>query len=374
MTWTPSSGKEDEEKIANAFGLDTDPLAELEHKFTTGELAGVDPFGIWWEVKVEGQNLAEGTRKNYQRYLAHWHEFMEDAGRHPALPNEIHVRRFANRMLDEKGHGESNLHKTLVTINSAYKYFQSKGDYPHPTTYNPFQIVMDEMKLSSEPEKEFPVLTLAQVQTKFGEIRNVRDRLIVGMQLKLGIRSSELCNIKLSEIHVNKSDLLRHYGDEMGTCHALDGETDAVFIPHTRKRNKSERPKILPLDDELKQLLLDYLLVRQDNGEPWLLLSMRGNQLDRDAVLYIWQKHWHPEFSGSDRFRPISPHYGRHFFTSWFKTKTDWPIEYVEYMRGDKHGTAEIGSRRGAIYEYVHTHYPDVKERYPRDVFELGVF
>lgn len=359
----------DEQSVANAFGNDIDPLAK--HDVTFREL-DADPFDMWMENRVLVKGLAKGTITNYERDIRQWEEYMELQDRHPACPSEAHVKGFAAWCFEQDNGGET-ISKKLMTIGMAFRYFQSKQAFPHPNTFDPFSAARSELDLSDEDAKEPPNISEEELAEKFGEVKNIRDRVIMGLQLKLGLRSSEVCNIKLSEIHVGKSELLKHY-DDMGTSPLLEGEENAVYIPFDRERNKSRRPRVLPLDDEMRMLLLDYMLVRQDNGSEWLLLSMRGNQLDRDALLHIWKKHWHPEFEGDDRYRPVTPHFGRHFFTTWFKKEEQWPMELVQYMRGDKHGGGAVGRRNNVIHEYVHTYFSDVKEAYDKDVFKFGLY
>jgi integrase/recombinase XerD len=366
MSDTPIN--EEEQTVAEAFDQNIDPLAAFEDTF---DGLDVDPFQMWLENRIETKDLAEGTVDNYERSIEQWREHMESQGRHPACPSEAHVKGFAQWCRDRDNGGDT-IRKKLININSAYQYMQSKQAFPHPMDFNPFDAARHELDLTNEDAKHPPNISLSDLRDIFGEVKNIRDRLLIGAQLKLGLRSSELCNIKISEIHIDKPDVLDHY-DEMGSHPALDGVRNAVYIPFDREQNKSRRPRVLPLDDEMQKLLLDYLLIRQDNGSPWLLLTMRGNQTDRNALLYVWKNYFHPEYDGSARYRPVTPHFGRHWFTTWFRKECSWDETLVQYMRGDKHGNGILNSRNDVIYEYVHTYYDDIEDQYNSDVFKLGV-
>jgi integrase/recombinase XerD len=116
------------------------------------------------------------------------------------------------------------------------------------------------------------------------DVRHIRDRALIITGFKTLLRASEVCNIKISEVHIANSELQDHY-PEMGTHPALDGRPNALYVPHDWERNKRDRPTIIPLDDELRRVLLQYLLVRPDNGEPWLFLSKtKGLKIDHTNV------------------------------------------------------------------------------------------
>ncbi len=204
------------------------------------------------------------------------------------------------------------------------------------------------------------------------DITHIRDRAIVLIQLKLGLRATEVCNLKLSEIHLANSGVLNHY-DEMGSVRALKNRENAVYIPHDREGNKSRRPRVLPLDDELRHALLQYLLIRPDNGEPWLFLSKNGRtQLRQKNVNVVWKDAFHPEYAETEDFRAVTSHYGRHRFTTFWRVEEDLNRELIKYMRGDTAGSATLDDR-GAIDEYIHTYYEDIEPIYRERIYKLGL-
>lgn len=47
---------------------------------------------------------------------------------------------------------------------------------------------------------------------------------------------------------------------------------------------------MLPLDEELRRLWINYLLIRPDNDEPWLFLSRTSHtQVDDETVNLAWK-------------------------------------------------------------------------------------
>ncbi|MDY7082987.1 MAG: tyrosine-type recombinase/integrase, partial [Halobacteria archaeon] len=141
-----------------------------------------------------------------------------------------------------------------------------------------------------------------------GEITHIRDRAIVMLQLKLGLRATEVCNIKLSELHIDNRDLRNHY-EQLGTASRLNDRENVLYIPHDREGNKSRRPRLLPLDDETRGALVRYLLIRPDIEEPWLFLSKNGRkQLRAKNINEVWKDAFHPEYAETEEHRAITSH------------------------------------------------------------------
>ncbi|WP_458207322.1 tyrosine-type recombinase/integrase [Haladaptatus sp. NG-SE-30] len=363
---------ENKSAIANAFGRTTDPLAQYEPTFHELD---ADPFELFIGEEVRPRGITEGSVQNYIAPIEEWQEYMADQqSRHPACPTVEQVKEYAWYCLNDRENNPKYVQKKLSFLSQAFRYFQNEPAFPHPTDFNPFEAAKHKLDLSPPPKKEPPRLTIAELRDMMGRVKHIRDRTIITTQLKLGLRGSELCNIKLAELHINHPEVLAHY-DEMGGHQMLDGRRNAVYIPHDRQGNKSRRPRVLPLDDELRRLLIQYLLVRPDNEEPWVFLSKsKGYQMDDTIVNDRWKEYWHPEYAETERYEAVTSHFGRHFFTTFWTVKKDAPRELVKYMRGDVNsGGRNMKNSGDAIDSYIHTYYEDIVELYRRKIFKLGL-
>lgn len=297
---------------------------------------------------------------------------MADRGRHPACPHEDHVKRFVRRELDEKGNSRRTAKKKLWELNKIYKYWQSGAEFPHPTDYNPFQIAKKKLSLSTKRVKEPPRIPVDRLQDIVEDIDHIQDRAFIVGQLKLGLRASEMANIKISELNITNSEVEKHY-PEMGSSAHVSGIGNAVYIPHDREGNKSERPRILPIDEELRRLWMNYLLIRPDNDEPWLFLSRANNtQVDSEAINDAWKRHFRPEYEETQQHRAVSSHYGRHRFTTFWRVEQDVNRELIKYMRGDT-SAGGIADPAGGIDHYIHSYYEDIEPLYRKRIYKLGV-
>jgi len=356
-------------ELAEAFNRNLDPLAEYASTFRQTE---VDSFEVYTEERLSTKDISESAYNEYQRTFREWKQYMSQVDRHPACPNEDHIKGFIEYLQEERGNAVATIKNRLMYLNAPYEYWQDDAAFPHPTDYNPIQLAKDTVNLNAEDPKDPPRLTLEELRNIVSDITHIRDRAFVVIQLKLGLRASEVCNIKLSEVHISNSELLDHY-DEMGSSHRLQGRENTLYIPHNRERNKSRRPRLLPLDDELRGALVRYLLIRPDNNESWLFLSKnRRQKLRHKDVNQVWKKAFHPEYAETEDHRAVTSHFGRHYFTTYWRVQEDLNRELVKYMRGDTAGSSQI-QNRGAIDEYIHTYYEDIEDLYRERIFKLNV-
>jgi integrase len=353
------------EAVADAFGRDLDPLAEHEAEF---ERLALDPFEVFLE---ETGPRADQTLKNYRNSFRHWRRHMGAEGRHPACPAESHVRSYV-RSRAEEGVARSTVETELVHLGAAFSYWQEDAAFPHGDDFDPFALASRSSDLPEGGEREYPRVPLDDLREAVRGCGHHLDRAVMVLQLKLGLRASEVCNIRMAEANLGHGDLGDFYPD-LGTHPEVEGRRGSVFVPADREGNKSERPRVLPLDDEARRALVRYLLVRPACGREGLLLSKREKVgLGRKHVARVWRENMPEEYADPDGegARPVRSHFGRHFFTTYWDVKEDMNSELVAYMRGDAAGSR---NPRGSdsMSHYLHVHYEDVEGPYRERVFKL---
>lgn len=363
------------ERVADRAGLEGDPNAGYNQVMAADD---VNLFDLYYREYVENADIKDTWRKKYRQAFDEWCEFMErETSRHPTLPNEEHVEAWVDELLDRMN-GQA-ARKQINHVKEVYEFAQNDPYFPHPTHYNPFIIVKNKRKrdLRRDPPDEFPQLNLDDIREQVESIEHVGERALTVFQLKTGVRSSELSNVQFQDLNITNADLMAHYEPlDIGTHPQVEEKSNAVYIPPKDKRdgNKREMPTVIPLDDELRRTLLDWLLIRPDNGSSHVFLTQNGKQMKPSSLLHVWRKHWRPEYEydETEEFRSISPHYARHWFSTWFRLRASLDEPLVQYLRGDKQG-AEINRTRSAFHRYVHAYYEDVEDAYRRHVFKLGL-
>lgn len=353
-------------ELAAAFDLDLDPLADFESTFRETD---VDPFDLFVAEILDSKDITPRTRNDYHRVFRQWREHMVNVGRHPACPDETHVRGFMEREYDQKGNHPDTIFEKVRKLQEVYQYWQDDPTFPHPSDYDPFALTKRKVSFDEPDEKQLPRISIPELRAILSRITNVRDLAIVTIQLKLGLRATEVCNLAVAEVDLQSSELQRHYA-ELGTHWMLDDRPNALYIPHDRYGNKSGRPRVLPLDRETRGVLSQYLLVRPDNGQPWLFLSEKGNQLTREYVTEIWKRAFHPEYEETERNQAVTSHYGRHRFTTYWRVEQGLSRPLLKYMRGDRPDSESVTDRDG-IDEYIHAYYEDIESLYRRNIYPL---
>ena len=366
MTDEHPSTRAQREAVAEAFDRNLDPLAEYAAPLAE---TGVDPFALFVTDVLSKRNIAPRTRELFDTLFAQWREHMATEGRHPACPNQEHVIVFIEKERDKKGNAPATIKEKLRKLSQAYEYWQVEPSFPHPDDYNPFTLAREKVCFEATEQKKPPKIPLGKLRSFVAQVAMIRARAILSMQLKLGLRATELCNITLGELDIRKPSIRTHY-QGLGAHPMLEGRPNAVYIPHDRRGNKSGNPRVLPIDKELQELVSRWLRIRPNNGAPWLFLSQCGNQLRKQRVNELWKDCFHPEYEESANHRAVTSHYGRHRFTTYWRVEQKLERPLIKYMRGDRPDSRSVTDRDG-IDEYIHTYYEDIEPIYRAKMFEL---
>ncbi|MXV63016.1 tyrosine-type recombinase/integrase [Natronorubrum sp. JWXQ-INN-674] len=346
-------------RIGDEFNRAVDPLKQYDENFTQMQEDGVEPFEMFLEDIVRDSYRAGSTVNEYERSVRHFKEYVTQQGRHPACANDTLVIGFSEYEFQQRDNGKETVKTKLNHVNKAYQYFQDENVFPHTSEYSPVDSAWGKITWPEEEEKEFPKVTREEMRAALAEITHVFKLAVILMGLKLGMRQGEIRNVQLRDIHIENTELQNHY-PELGSHRRLDGRKNAIFIPsqHNRPGNKSERPRILPLDEEMRRVLTQYLLIRPDCGEPWVFLSQTHHDRirDKDGINRHWKEQIRPHISADEYEKELTSHFGRHWFSTFWKMENPIGKEYAQYMRGDKIGDGREGD---TIDEYLHAYYPD---------------
>jgi integrase/recombinase XerD len=364
-----------------AHGKTSDPL-EVHNE--TQKAVEDDAYEWYLDEHVRGKKK-DSYVAHYERAFDEWKAFMAEnhPDRHPTLANKYHIQEWIDE-LSERMNGD-NVRAKLRLVSDVYHQLQLESEAPHPEGYDPFELAKSKKseKLESDDPDDFPPLDLDDVRRTVSNIKHIQELAPTVFQLKTGVRSSELANVRFEEVHITNPDVLAHFDGEgqdhgqMGSHDQLKGRPNAVYIPpeQVRSENKRVRPTVIPLDREMQRILIDWLLVRPDNGSPYVFLTKKGKQLTPSSLQHFWRDNWE-EFRFEDEdseYRSVVPHWCRHWMSSWFRTEVHMPEPWVQYLRGDKQGSEQLDTSRTAMHRYIHTFYEQVEDEYRDEVFRLGL-
>lgn len=369
--------REMRQRAADAYGRELDPLASIQNELYDQE---IDPILMFKVEVLDNKDHKDATRQKWDMALRQWVEFMEDQGRHPACPNENHVVDFVRHLRVERENSDQVIRQKLGKINTFYEYCQADDGLAHPNGYNPINKARQKINVSSFNDvKPVPRLGIGDLQRVIqNDVTHTLYRALIASQLKFGLRRKEVCNIKLEHVNLVNEEVNDFYS-ELGTHPFVADRPNSIYIPSRDEMdgNKSSEARVLPMDDEMRQVFLRYLLVRPTVDQPWFFLSKKAYGKLRDQSINIaWKEAFHPEyeFGEDDHYRSVTSHYGRHFFSNYWEAELaqkGLPLKYAMYMRGDK--IKAEGSEDNSIDHYLQTYYEDVRDIYMDGIYRLGL-
>ncbi|EMA36652.1 tyrosine-type recombinase/integrase [Halobiforma nitratireducens] len=261
-------------------------------------------------------------------------------------------------------------------LNRFYDYMNRVGVLEE----NPMGLVMEEMSESIDTDPTRRDVSVPEMQSFVASITHPLERAVVATLLKTGMRVGELCNLDLRDLRLEGVDTALDL--EWSSRVQLDRRPASLFVSAEPARgvsingetrtasNKRKRDTVVPVDDELRRVFLEWLAIRPDpvsearplfldTGDSW------GQRLEPSDVRYIVKKHarehgWYR--TGGGTAENVTPHYFRHFFTTHLRDRTgDRGI--VQYLRGD------VAS--DVIDTYTHNWGDRVRETYLESIYAV---
>ncbi|AGB32138.1 site-specific recombinase XerD [Natrinema pellirubrum DSM 15624] len=331
---------------------------------------GSEPIEYFLEdIEHHGRN--ERTAAAYRRVLFEFDEFLDERfGKAPAEASYRDCMAFTHELRSE--YAESTVASYASYLNRFYSYLVRVGRHDE----NPMELVLEEMSESIESNPSRRDVSLEEMRNFVATVRHPLHRAVILTMLKTGIRSGELCNIDLIDLHLN------HEARSWNPRAQISDESNSLYISaeHTyaqesggiirKASNKRKRETIIPIDSELETALVRWLAIRPEamsRSEPLFVGTVErwGKRLTIDTVHHIVEQYtrdygWFR--TGGGAAENVTPHYFRHFFTTHLRDRTgDRGI--VKYLRGDV--ASDI------IDTYTHNWGDRVRETYLDRIYSL---
>ncbi|MDY6914885.1 MAG: tyrosine recombinase XerC [Candidatus Cloacimonadota bacterium] len=284
---------------------------------------------IEYNKYLKSRGLSENSIRSYLQDLRQLQKFLKKYFSDGAIKldevEKLYLRDFLRYL-----HQNKCKNRTLARKTSSIKNFFSYCHRFELITSNPaitLEIPKFERKLPkhfSEEEME-ELLSIPDLSTKFG----IRDRAILEIIYSSGLRISEVCSIKLSNIQGN---MIRVMG-------------------------KGRKERLLPLGNKAVKAIRNYIKVRHlfiDKKDPAeLFLSKSGRKISPDVMREILEKY----LNLVAKTKGYSPHALRHSFaTHLLNNGAD--LRAVQEMLGHSNlSTTEI---------YTHISLIDLKKNYQK--------
>lgn len=380
---TEKKGREDQlsafDAFGEAFGLDEDPLKAFDRQFKQSDAS---PIEIYCKSVIMQKNNVQRTNSREVLKINHWVKHMDQYDRNAACPSVSHVVEYINEEIS-KGNLPDTITGKLSVLKRMFEYWSNHPQMPHgfgeAEGFNPvvsaYELKKNDIQGNEKSEEKLPhPISTEELGHVIRQVKNVLHRSFIVCQLKHGSRGGQTCNIQIQDVKLNHKELNNLYPN-LGTHPKLgDIEDDVIYYPPVTERQggKSKRPIVLPIDNELKQLLVRYLRQRPPVEKSWMFLNPANCEkiTTEYASRQFWKGAFHPEYNETEMYLPVTSHYARHWFNTYWKKEINVNTEYLKYMRGDKQGDLNTDPQ-DVIYTYIHTYYSDIRDEYLRNIFKF---
>jgi integrase/recombinase XerD len=300
---------------------------------------------IAFDADLELRGMSDSTRKTYISMVKQFSRHLDEKGKSlidvgkPELKDWLRVLRL------EQGLRASSLQGHFSALSALYDYLQDDGII----RANPVLPFRKRNLHGYKKSKEAEPRKLISVDEAAKLVRSVvdsRDRAIILLLLKTGIRRHEL-----AELDVQDLDLMNM----------------SMKLKETPKRSN----RIVFFDEEAMEAMIWWLEAREkmNCSDPALFVGNGGRRLNplsinRIVIRYATRVGLHIPGSNrpEDRF---TAHCCRHWFTSHLDD-AGIKREYIQFLRGD------IGGKE-AVDGYIHPNLRKIKENYLAHIPRLGV-
>jgi integrase/recombinase XerD len=259
------------------------------------------------------------------------------------------LKELLNYLQDERGIGNTTIAHYFKILSSFFNYLEYKELVDRNILPNfRRRYLKQRMKnQNTNVDSKRQIISVEQMRNLVNSIIDPRDRAIMVLLAKTGVRVSELGRIEMGDIDFHKRTItLKKNGKRSNLKVLFDVETENVLRRWINARNT--------MNYDGNALFISY-----DMGER-KPLSICGI---RDAVTkYARRLGIHKDRGRlEERF---TPHCARHWFTTFLR-KSGMPREYIKYLRGDSlNETMDI---------YNHIDFEELKESYDRCIPKLLV-
>ena len=240
-------------------------------------------------LKVE-RNLARNSLESYQRDLNQYHDFLQNNLNVKSIQKTTlgDIRSYI-RHLNDKAMSANSIKRAISSIRTYYNFLSAEEKMKD----NPAQL-LDTPKV---PQKLPNVLTIQEIDMILSIIPNnkpmsLRDLAIFEMMYSCGLRVTELCDFKTTDI-LWDSEMIRVQG-------------------------KGDKQRFIPVGPIAHDNLNNYLnnerpsLADKNHNVSEVFLSKNGLKLTR-MMIWVLLKKW-TEASGLEK--EVSPHTLRHSFAT----------------------------------------------------------
>lgn len=285
--------------------------------------------------------------------------------------------------LQDSGNMDSTVEQQMAVVSDFLSELMQKSEV---IDSNPVAFVKHETDFESSDNSKIE-RSIDAVGEYLRSIKDFQMRAIGVSLSKTGFRKGECLNIDLPFIHIDDpiyEEVLDTHGIDLHEN--IKEKPDSIYIPSEPRvgdvfrgeqreaGNKRKVDTYIPIDEELKQALLDWLAVRPITTHPhplWTSPAGKPDRLAKANVNQILVNRWGVKTGFVDSKDDFNPHWFRHFFTTNMQSgrghhDDSVDLSLVKYIRGDVQGDiTDI---------YTHEWGNQVKEQFTDSIYHFGIY
>jgi integrase/recombinase XerD len=293
----------------------------------------------------EIRGLSSESTRRYISSIRIYVKFLEDNGMDLLGADRNTIRKFLEYLRKVRGVHQKTIENYFTGISGFYDFLEYEGHVDKNPVHSVRKRYLRRYKDNDEGQMR-QLISIEEMTHLINSTMDVRDKAIITLLSKTGIRRKELITLDVDDI---------------------DWVEQSIRLKPTPKRTN----RIVFFDDETAFILKRWLRARASrNGgdsKP-LFTNSTGGRLNRNGVYIAVTKA--AERAGlhnpnSDRMEDhFSPHCCRHWFTTHMR-RAGMPREFIQELRGDV--------RKEAIDIYDHIDRKELRESYLAHIPQLGI-
>jgi integrase/recombinase XerD len=301
------------------------------------------------EKFLEDSRLRGLTQRTLDTYASNLHTFFNHSQRRACEVDLAELRRFLVWLKDERHLADKTVSMYYSALQSFFEYLVFEGYItanPVPRFRRRYLAFLSRNRRGSGTG-ERQLLSVDVMRRLINSILNARDKAVVTLLAKTGIRRQELVNIDV-------------------------GDVDWIKLAITLKPTAKRTNRTVFFDDECARILRRWLRTRdgwlRQEGLEALFVNERGDRLNRNGIYNLVTKYagrlglHDPDTR--DLRRRFTPHCCRHWFTTHLR-RSGMPREHIKELRGD--------ARSETMDLYYHIDKQELRDSYLAHIPQLGV-
>ncbi|MFR1685887.1 MAG: tyrosine recombinase [Massilimicrobiota timonensis] len=292
----------------------------------------LEEFRLYLTVE---KNYSTNTIENYMRDLKDFESYLSSIHIHSIEDISRDTIRLYMKCIDRKLIG-SSMKRHLTSIKMLYR-FLTRNNY---ISHNPSELLDTPKQNYKLPQTVTGDDMRKLIESiEIHDVKDSRDKTMISLMYATGVRVSELCNIKVTDLSLKHNSL--------------------------KILGKGSKERIVFVDDDTKRLLIDYITLYRDilikKETPYLFLLNNGNKMTRNRFYNILKNR----VLESPLSKHIHPHMIRHTFATELLNH-DADLRSIQELLGHSDiSTTTIYTHvnnKKVIDEYNHFH-PRAKKR-----------